>query len=53
MSIATETFSALDRIESGDWDRYLHRLHGAIHLRQRTDEYKATLIAAQCTEEES
>jgi hypothetical protein len=45
MSAASESFSALERIEAGDWDQFLHRLHGAIHLRQKTEEYRAKLIA--------
>lgn len=45
MSAASESFSALDAIESGRWDAYLHRLHGAIHQRQSRAEYKATLVA--------
>lgn len=47
MSYQSEVFSAVDRIEAGDWDNLLHRLKGAIILRQQTDEYKATLIAGE------
>lgn len=47
MNDARDSFAALDHIEKGDWDRWLHRLHGAIHQRQQTPEYKATLIVGQ------
>lgn len=43
--LAAEAFAAFDHIEAGDWDAFLHRLHGAIHLRQQTEDYRATLIA--------
>ena len=42
-------FAAMEAIEAGEWDRFLHRLHGAIHMRQRTGEYKATLVAGGCS----
>jgi hypothetical protein len=45
MSADAEAFAALDSILEGRWDRDLHRLHGAIHLRQKTDEYRDTLVA--------
>lgn len=45
MSVESEVFSAVDRVEAGDWDRLLHGLHGAVVRRQRTDEYKAKIIA--------
>jgi hypothetical protein len=44
MTSESEALSALDRILAGDWDRFLHRLHGAIHIRQKTEEYVATII---------
>lgn len=50
MSDASEAFSAIDRIEAGDWDQFLHRVHGAIHLRQRTEAYRAKIIAGQADE---
>lgn len=49
MSTASEVFSAFERVQSGDWDDYLHRLHGVIHQRQQTEEYKATLIVGEVT----
>jgi hypothetical protein len=45
MSAEAEAFAALDSIMEGRWDRSLHRLHGAIHLRQKTDEYQDSLVA--------
>lgn len=47
MSAEAEAFAALDSIMDGRWDRSLHRLHGAIHLRQKTDEYRESLIAEE------
>lgn len=52
MSAASEAFSALDRIEAGDWDRYLLRLRAAIQARMRTDEYTQHIIAGSKEAEE-
>lgn len=38
-------FAALEAIQAGEWDRYLHRFKGAIVTRCATDEYKASIIA--------
>ena len=38
-------FAAVEAIMAGRWDKYLHRIRGAINLRTQTDEYQATLIA--------
>ena len=38
-------FAALQAIEAGEWDRFLHRLIGAINMRRDTDEYRAHLVA--------
>jgi hypothetical protein len=46
-SLGADAYAAFEHIECGDWDRFLHRLHGAIHLRQKTDDYQATLIAGR------
>jgi hypothetical protein len=51
VSRQSEAFSALDRIESGDWDRYLLRLQAAINMRTRTDDYRAHIIARADAEE--
>lgn len=40
-------FAAIEAITEGQWDRYLHRLRGAIALRCETDEYRATLVATR------
>lgn len=50
MSAQAAAFAALTEIEDGRWDQWLHRLHGAIHLRQQTEEYKQTLIAGEESE---
>ena len=47
MSEAAAAFAAVEAIMEGRWDRYLHRVRGAIVLRTRTDEYQATLVAAR------
>jgi hypothetical protein len=44
MSAEAEAFAALDAIESGRWDRHLPRLHGALHLRQREDDYLDKIV---------
>lgn len=38
-------FAALQAIEEGEWDRFLHRLLGAINMRRQTDEYRAHIVA--------
>lgn len=40
-------FAAIEAITEGQWDRYLHRLRGAIALRCETDEYRGTLVATR------
>ena len=40
-------FAAVEAIDSGAWDRYLHRIRGAIFMRTQTDEYQETLIAGE------
>lgn len=42
---AAAAFAAIEAIQSGEWDRFLSRLRGAINQRTQTDEYKSTLIA--------
>lgn len=42
---AAAAFAAIEAITSGEWDRYLHRIKGAIVTRQNTDAYQDTLIA--------
>lgn len=47
MANDARSFAVLTEIENGEHDRFLHRLHGAIHLRQQTTEYHATLVAGE------
>jgi len=53
MSENAAAFAAIEAINSGRWDRYLHRLRGAINVRVQTDAYQATLVAGKPEEEPS
>lgn len=44
-STAAAAFAAIEAIASGEWDRYLIRLRGAIEMRGRTKDYRAHLVA--------
>lgn len=48
-STAAAVFAAIEAINSGQWDGWLHRLRGAIVTRTQTDEYEATLVAGEPT----
>jgi len=40
-----QVFAALEAISAGQWDRWLHRIRGAIVVRTQTDDYQNSIIA--------
>lgn len=42
-----QAFAILTGIETGQFDRFLHRFRGAINIRTQTPEYLASLLASQ------
>lgn len=45
MSAESAAFTALEAIQSGEWDRYLLRLRAAIEARRQTADYRRHIIA--------